>query len=334
MPIVATVRARAALAGNPSDGYGGAVFAVPVPAYSATARLNSIDQGYELVDAQSGLSQYEHWTDLEQAMASATAASPHCLLLGVIAEVAGRSGLLAPFRLAADTTIPLSVGLAGSSAIVISALRALTAWAGDAMDNDELAVTALNIETHRIGIAAGLQDRVVQVNDQPMLMHFDPESTRSGPGVFTPVRAAGAMRLFVASRVTASQPSQIVHGDLRTRFNSCDQTVTDAMPLLADRAVDAAAAFAAADVVRLGAAMDATFDTRASILDLARGHVEMIEAARAAGAHANFTGSGGSVVVLAQSADVEAAARQSLNKLGCIIVSIDTASPDLEPGAG
>ena len=93
-------------------------------------------------------------------------------------------------------------------------------------------------------------------------------------------------------------------------------------------------AFAAANVVQFGAAMDAPFDKCASILDLARGHVEMIEAARAAGAHANFTGSGGSVVVLAQSADVEAAARQSLNKLGCIIVSIDTASPDLEPGAG
>ena len=60
----------------------------------------------------------------------------------------------------------------------------------------------------------------------------------------------------------------------------------------------------------------------------------MIEAARAAGAHANFTGSGGSVVVLAPSADVEAAARQSLNSLGCMIVSIETASPDDKSGAG
>jgi len=334
LPIIATVPARAALAGNPSDGYGGAVFAVPVPACSAAARLDSIDRGYELVDVQSGLSRYESWADLEQAMASATAASPHCLLLGVIAEIAERSGQLAPFRLAADTTIPVSVGLAGSSAIVIAALRVLIGWAGDAIDNDELAVTALNIETRRIGIAAGLQDRVVQAYGQPMLMQFDPESTRSGPGVFTPVRAAGAMRLFVASRASTSEPSQIVHGDLRARFDSRDQTVTDAMPILANRAVDAAAAFTAADVVRLGAAMDATFDTRASILDLARSHVEMVEAARAAGAHANFTGSGGSVVVLARSADVEAAARQSLNKLGCIIVSIDTALPDAEPGAG
>jgi hypothetical protein len=167
-----------------------------------------------------------------------------------------------------------------------------------------------------------------------MLMQFDPESTRPGLGVFTPVRAADDMRLFVASRAATSEPSQIVHGDLRARFDSRDRTVNDAMPVLAGHAVDAAAAFAAADVVRLGAAMGATFDKRASILDLARGHVEMIEAARAAGCHANFTGSGGSVVVLAQSAGVEAAARQSLNKLGCMIVSIETAAPDAEPGAG
>jgi glucuronokinase len=334
LPIVATVPARAALAGNPSDGYGGAVFAVPVPAYGATVRLDSIDRGYELVDAHFGFARYARWADLEQAMTSVTAGSPHCLLLGVIAEVAARKGPPAPFRLSVDTTIPLSVGLAGSSAIVIAALRVLMRSVDDAISTDELAVAAQHIETHRLGIAAGLQDRVVQAYNRPMLMQFDPQSTRHGPGVFTPVRRAGDFHLFVASLATTSEPSQIVHGDLRARFDSDDQTVTDAMPMLADRAVDAAAAFAAGDVVRLGLAMDATFDMRGSILNLARSHVEMIEAARAAGAYANFTGSGGSVVVLAPSADVEAAARQSLNKLGCMIVSVETASPDAEPEAG
>lgn len=333
-PIVATVPARAALAGNPSDGYGGAVFAVPVPAYRATVRLDSIERGYELVDARSGLARYGRWTDLEHAMTSATARSPHCLLLGVVAEVAGRNGTLAPFRLSADTTIPRSVGLAGSSAIIISSLRALMRSVDDAMNTDELAAAALAIEVQRLGIAAGLQDRVVQAYGTPMLMQFGPESIRYGPGIFTPVRASGQLHLFTASRATASEPSQIVHGGLRARFHSHDQTVIDAMPILADCAVDAAAAFAAGDVVRLGAAMDTTFDTRASILQLARGHVEMIESARAAGAHANFTGSGGSVVVLAPSADVEAAARQSLNKLGCVIVSIETAGPDAERETG
>ena len=36
---IATVPARAALAGNPSDGYGGAVLAVPIRELSATVRV-------------------------------------------------------------------------------------------------------------------------------------------------------------------------------------------------------------------------------------------------------------------------------------------------------
>lgn len=220
LAITATVPARAALAGNPSDGYGGAVFGVSVPAYDATVQLDSLDQCYVLVDAQSGRATYQRWADLEKALTSATARSPHCLLLGVLAEIAGRNGTDPPFRISATTTIPT------------------------------------------------------------------PRNRRRAPG----------------SGGSGIQPTD--------------------------------AAFAAGDDVRHGSATDATFDTRTAILDLGRGHVEMIEAARAAGAHANFTGSGGSVVVLAPSADVEAAARQSLNSLGCMIVSIETASPDDKSGAG
>ena len=59
------------------------------------------------------------------------------------------------------------------------------------------------------------------------------------------------------------------------------------------------------------------------MIDLVPGHVEMIDAARSAGASANYTGSGGAVVVLSADATTEAAARQSLDELGCEIVSVD-----------
>jgi glucuronokinase len=72
--------------------------------------------------------------------------------------------------------------------------------------------------------------------------------------------------------------------------------------------------------------MDATYDLRASMIDLAPGHVEMIEAARSAGASANYTGSGGAIVVLSSSDKIESAARQSLKSLGCEIVSVDARS--------
>ena len=65
-----------------------------------------------------------------------------------------------------STTIPRSVGLAGSSAIVIAALRA----AGVDLEPPEVAELALAIERDDLGIAAGLQDRAVQAFDQPVLV--------------------------------------------------------------------------------------------------------------------------------------------------------------------
>jgi len=73
--------------------------------------------------------------------------------------------------------------------------------------------------------------------------------------------------------------------------------------------------------------MDATFDTRASIIDLVPDHVEMVEEARAQGAHANYTGSGGAIVALCPTSSIEAATRQSLKHLGCTVVSVRATGP-------
>jgi len=330
-PIVELVSARAALAGNPSDGYRGAVFAIPVAAYSATAHIEQVEQGYEFVDAHSGVGRFDRWADVEGAARTSTATAPHCLMLGAAATAARRCGALRPFRLRVATTIPMSVGLAGSSAIVIASIRALLRWAGDSMGSGDLAVAALAVETDRLGIVAGLQDRVVQVHDRPMLMQFDRTATLSGPGRFTPVdhRVQGhPYRFLVATHAGESEPSQVVHGDLRARYEAGDDVVTSVMPTLAQHAIDAAAAFESGDIARLGAAMDATFDARIAMIDLVAGHLEMIATARSHGAHANYTGSGGSIVVLCPDDHIEEAAHQSLNRLGCTVTSIDGSSPE------
>ncbi len=73
--------------------------------------------------------------------------------------------------------------------------------------------------------------------------------------------------------------------------------------------------------------MDSTFDIRSSLLDLSASHVEMIEAARSQGAHANYTGSGGAIVALCPSSPVESATRQSLKSLGCTVVPVGPIAP-------
>jgi glucuronokinase len=50
------------------------------------------------------------------------------------------------------------------------------------------------------------------------------------------------------------------------------------------------------DYRRLGELIDANFDLRARIYQIDQGNLEMIHAAREAGASANFAGSGGAIV--------------------------------------
>ena len=100
---MAEAPARAALAGNPSDGYGGAVLAVTLDALRATAT------------AGTGL------------LASTSTES---LLVDATVTRFDREFGCAPVPVAFATQIPLTVGLGGSSAIVIAVLRELCAVHG------------------------------------------------------------------------------------------------------------------------------------------------------------------------------------------------------------
>ena len=102
------------------------------------------------------------------------------------------------------------------------------------------------------------------------------------------------------------------------------------MRQLLTHAIAAGNAFTAGDAELLGQSMNATHDLRASMIDLVPDHLEMVEAARSAGASANYTGSGGAIVVLSSSGEVDSAARQSLKRLGCEVVSVrGAANPTL-----
>ena len=247
-----TAPARAALLGNPSDGYGGAVVAFAFADFVARV------ERCEGIDA--------HPDAVPLLRAAARRAD------------AGDAGL----RL--RTTIPREVGLGGSSAIVIAALRAL----GVDLPPDELAQVALAIEAEDLGIVAGLQDRLVQAHGGVLLMDFG-EGTLDAlePGLLPP--------LYVAWREDAGAPSGRFHGDLRARFQGGERAVVAAMAELGDVARAGAAALRAGDHAELHRLVDRTFDLRSSFAELDRRHVRMVELARATGASANFAGSGGAI---------------------------------------
>ena len=329
--IIERCPARAALAGNPSDGYGGAVLSVPVTSVAATVTVRPADR-FTISDGRSPARSIGDWDDLVATAASVRVDDDHSLILASIAYVAPLTGALQPVTIELSTTIPRSVGLAGSSAIVIATIRALLRSSGRAqLDAVELAERALSVEADHLGITAGLQDRVVQSFGCPTMMRFGHGPGHGhghGHGQGHPIPymtvAAGepGFALFVAHRAGTADPSQVVHGRLRQRFEAGEATVIEAMTELAVHAEHAADAYAAGDATRLGAAMDATFDVRNSMIDLDPHHVEMIRAARRAGAFANYTGSGGSIVVLAADPSVEREAQLNLVDAGCEIIAL------------
>ena len=328
--VSVAVPARAALAGNPSDGHGGAVVATVVPSVAATVTARVTDR-FELgggwshgsigelrnrLDAGARHDGARHDGERQDGEQSLVAAALITLHRHLGAEPA-------PVRVDVHSTIPRSVGLAGSSAIVIAAMRAVAElhptepWGRSLSDPELLASLALAAERDVLGIAAGLQDRVVQSFGGTVAMEFGDAAMHRIAGLEVGTyRPLGALPdgLFVAYRPDTAGDSGAVHGAV----DPTDAAVKAAMQRAAVAARTAAAAIDAGDACALGAAMDQTFDQRAAVMDLDHRHVEMVEVARANGASANYTGSGGAVVVLA---DDDRAVR-ALERNGCRILTL------------
>lgn len=272
--IVSTCPARAALAGNPSDGYGGAVVAAPIADLAAFASGEPADR-FSIRAAD---------TELGRLLAATARA---------FADAVGRPSEI---TLAATTTIPRSVGLAGSSALIICALRVLAATIDHRFEPVELAQLALSVERDRLGVAAGLQDRLVQSVGRLVAMRFDPVAyERLDPPAELP--------LFVAWSVAGAQTSDTVHRSLRRRYDVGDPHVVASMRGLAEQAEVASDAITSGDLTRLGRAMNRTFEIRSMMIDVDVTTRVMVRIAVRNGAAANSAGSGGSIVGLARDRD-------------------------------
>lgn len=274
--IVTTCPARAALAGNPSDGYGGAVVAVPVPDLTAIATFDASPSGRPVVRSSD--------SELRR------------LLDATIGGYAAHAGAAPAVSFAASTSIPRSVGLAGSSALVIAVLRGLGEWDGHAWDPIELATLALAVERDRLGIEAGLQDRLVQAVAKPVAMTFSPVG-------YDVLEIPESFQLFVAWDPAGGEPSGTVHRSLRRRFDAGDPSVTAAMSDLAVQAARARRAVIDGDPKLLADAMHRTFGIRLRIIEVGDRQRRLVEIGRTAGAAVNSAGSGGSVAGLARTAD-------------------------------
>ena len=250
-------------------------------------------------------------------LAGAPSVEPHEELVRAAAarleRVSGAPVTMSGIRWGTD--IPRSVGLAGSSAIVIAVLRALCATHRCPLAPAALAQLALEVETEDLGIAAGLQDRIAQVYGGVTFMDF------GSPPRFEPLPVELLPPLVVAWRDVHAEDSGIVHSDLRERYARGEPRVTEALAELGQLAHRARDAVLAGDRDELARCADGSFHARAAMLKLHPRHVEMINVARTAGAGANYAGSGGAIVCVCRDAAHQTAVIEALARVGCAAIA-------------
>jgi glucuronokinase len=302
MIIETRAYARAGLLGNPSDGYFGRTISISVRNFGAHVLLyespdlriephdtdlnvyRSLDHLAESV----GLTGYYGGTRLVKAAVKKY--HEHCRENGL--RLHGGN-----FTIRYDTSIPRQVGLAGSSAIVTATVRALMRFYETEIPPERLANLVLAAETEELGIAAGLQDRVIQAYEGCVYMDFDrPLMESRGYGRYEALDPALLPRLYVAYKTELSKVSGKVHNTLRSRYEAGEPLVLAALKRLADIAAEGREALLARDHGRLHALMNENFDLRAKIMTISESNLEMVRTARALGASAKFAGSGGAIV--------------------------------------
>lgn len=294
--------ARAGLLGNPSDGYFGKTISLLVKNFRArvlvypSARL-------EIKPSKADMPVWESLQDLHATtrwrgyyggiriiQALLVRLMDYCRANGI--EIEERN-----FTLEYETTVPLRLGMGGSSAIITAALRALIQYFRLDIPLPVQANLALETETMELGVSAGLQDRVIQAYEGVVYMDFAKElMERQRYGNYERLDPSLLPDIYLAYRTSLSEGTEVFHNDIRARWNRGDTEIVEAMKTWAGYAEQGRQALIDRDYSRLDELIDANFDLRAKIYRIGKGNLEMIEAARSCGASANFAGSGGAIV--------------------------------------
>ena len=294
--------ARAGLLGNPSDGYFGKTIAFAMSNFRARVLLYPSGR-LEIKLSKADLPGFENLDDLYRTtrwrgyyggiriiQALIVRLIDYCRENGM--ELEDRN-----FTLEYESSVPQRLGLGGSSAIITAALRALCQYYDLDIPLPIQANLVLQTETRELNVPAGLQDRVVQGYQGLVYMDFSRSLMESrGYGEYERLDPALLPNVYVAYRTSLSEGTEVFHGNLGERWRRGDPVVVEAMKTWAGYAAEGRDCLLRRDYQRLGELIDANFDLRARIYQIDRGNLEMVHAARQAGASSNFAGSGGAIV--------------------------------------
>jgi len=321
--------ARAGLMGNPSDGYHGRTVSVIVGNFHAEVTLYEWDR-VELVLSQEDQSCFRSIDELARDVRLHGYYGGIRLVKATIkkfAEYCRRQGHKLHsrnFSVRYQSDIPRQVGLAGSSAIIVATLRCLIEFYDVEIPLEVQPSLVLSVEIEELGIAAGLQDRVIQVYEGLVFMDFSRDRMRRlcglECGVYESINPELLPPLYVAYCTDVSEPTEVVHGNLRARFEQGEPAVVGAMARFADLASRAREVLLAGDADRLGELINANFDLRRSICPIPADQIRMVEVARSAGATAKFAGSGGAIIGTYPNETTFGCLQTELGAIGCRVI--------------
>jgi glucuronokinase len=302
MLITTKAYARAGLVGNPSDGYFGktisfiirdhwaevVLFETPELTIEPTERDHSTFPGIDALARD--VRQFGYYGGIRLLKAAVKRFYDYCQKEKL--PLHGRN-----FTLRYRSNIPPQVGMAGSSAIITACWRALMEFYRVEIPKVLMPSLVLSVESEELGIPAGLQDRVIQTYEGLVFMDFNRASIEKlGHGIYEELEPASLPNLYVAYTTRLSEGTEVFHNDIRGRWLRGDREVVSAMYQWANLAQRVRDHLVAGEGGRIGPLLNENFDLRRRLYRLSEGNLKMVDTARACGASAKFTGSGGAIV--------------------------------------
>ena len=336
--------ARAGFLGNPSDGYFGKTISFTFTEFCVDLRLTessrlrfvpgevddaTFDSPQQLVR---DLRLYGYYGGIRMLKAVSKLFFEYCEEHGI--EIAD-----ANFTAEYKINIPRLVGLSGSSAICSAMLKALMEFYGVEIPIEEQPTLIMSAERDELGIACGLQDRVAQIYNGLTFMDFERALVEStGHGRYERLDPKKIPNLYIAYDPRRAEESGKAHKKVKKLFQQQNHDVMAAMTEFADIAQQGRDALVAGRFEKLPALVNANFDLRDKIFNVAEENRRMVMTARTTGASAKFAGSGGAIVGTYEDDAQFAQLARTLEEIGCrtikpVIASKEDESAEIDSAA-
>lgn len=292
---------RAALIGNPSDGYFGKTIAFVFSNFCVEVFLHESEL-LEIIPGSRDRLVFKNVAELSEEVKQTGYYGGLRLIKATIKKLTdycAENGIPLPaknFTIGFSSTIPDRLGLAGSSAIVTASVKAMLQFYGIEIPRPILANLILSVEKDELHIGAGLQDRVAQVYGQPVYMNFDKQlMQQQGYGEYMPFDKSLLPPVYIAYRTQLAEGSEIIHNDFAKRYADGNEAVHNAIKQWSNLTDEAWARLQSGNK-NIADLLNANFDLRKQVMNVSQGNEQLVETARSVGASAKFTGSGGAII--------------------------------------